>query len=230
MSDSQRLLQQMIVSTIDARERESSRISRLLHDDVGQVLSAVGLQLDVLKLDFKEDFPTLASRIDEIQQHLHHAMEQVRSISYRLNPAIVDRVGLEAALDHLVRRFESEYKGKLLYIYAATFRLPMDVASTVYRIAELALENAVTHAQASKIEISVTFSRKPPPAVTLEVRDNGKGFSVSEVQSSSLGLGLLLIENYATHVPLGVDVKSSPGKGTRVRAVYRPPEREPEGK
>src|SRR4051795_4632974 len=77
MTESQRFLQRMIVSTINAREVESNRVSRLLHDEVGQVLSAVGLLMDVLRLDFSKQVPEITDRIREIQKMLDDAVEQV---------------------------------------------------------------------------------------------------------------------------------------------------------
>src|SRR6185295_11298799 len=104
MTDPQQLLTRMLVSTINAREVESDRVSRTLHDEVGQVLSAVGLQLDVLRLDFQKQAPEIAPRTIEIQKMLDLAMSQVRTLSYDLNPAVVERVGLQNALDRLVGR------------------------------------------------------------------------------------------------------------------------------
>ena len=106
----------MIVSTINAREVESARISRLLHDEVGQVLSAVGLQMDVLKLDSNRWHPEIAERIHEIQHMLDHAMQEVRALSYDLNPAVVERAGLQSALDRLVGRFRSIFKGQSAFL------------------------------------------------------------------------------------------------------------------
>ncbi|HYI94119.1 MAG TPA: histidine kinase dimerization/phosphoacceptor domain-containing protein, partial [Bryobacteraceae bacterium] len=91
MTESQRFLQRMIVSTINARDVESNRVSRLLHDEVGQVLSAVGLLLDVLKLDYRSQIPELTERVHEIQKMLENAVQQVRSLSYDLNPSVVER-------------------------------------------------------------------------------------------------------------------------------------------
>src|SRR3954467_8002663 len=101
----QQFLKRMIVSAINAREVESARVSKLLHDEVGQVLSAVGLQMDVLKLDYRGQIPEITERINEIQQILDTAVQQVRTLSYDLNPSIVERAGLHSALDRLIGRF-----------------------------------------------------------------------------------------------------------------------------
>ena len=91
-----------------ACEGERLRISRLLHDEVGQVLSALGLQLELLRMDLS-DVPAAAERIAGTQKLLASALEQVRELSYELNPAIVERLGLHASLERLVGRYRRNF-------------------------------------------------------------------------------------------------------------------------
>jgi len=211
------LLKRMIVSAINAREVENARVSRLLHDQVGQVLSAVGLQLDVLKLDYRGQIPEITERVHEIQKVLDQAVEQVRTLSYDLNPSIVERAGLHSALDRLVGRFRTYYKsGSLRFIFDPGVRVPLEIGNIWYRIAELALENAVQHAEASLIEVHVRATAKN---FVLEIRDDGKGFSADEASHHS-GIGLLLMEHYSSQVPITVDLRSKPGKGTIVKSTW----------
>lgn len=219
MTESQRFLQRMIVSTINAREVESNRVSRILHDEVGQVLSAVGLLLDVMKLDFRNHVPEITDRVSEIQKMLDHAVKQVRSLSYDLNPSVVERAGLQMALDRLAGRYREKFAGSLRYLYDSSVRVPLAVGNAWYKIAELALDNALTHAESSRVEIHVRRAQKN---AVIEIKDNGKGFSVEEAKVDPKGLGLLLIEHYASMTPIVVDVKSAPGKGTTVRSTYKP--------
>jgi two-component system NarL family sensor kinase len=221
MDEVQRFLKRMIVSSINTREVESNRVSRLLHDEVGQVLTAVGLQLDVLKLDYRKDVPEIVERVNEIQRILEQAVTQVRSLSYDLNPAIVERAGLQSALDRLVGRFRTSCPGSLRFLYDTQVRVPLPVGNAFYKIAELALDNSVQHAEASKIEVHVKSS---PAGAALEVRDNGKGFSPAEANVHTPGLGLLLIEHYASQAPIDVSIKSKPGKGTLVKCTQLPPD------
>lgn len=217
MTESQNSLTRMLVATINSKEVESNRVSRLLHDDVGQVLSAVGLQLDVMKLDFKERLPEIVGRINEIQELLEQAVRQVRAISYDLNPAVVERAGLQMALDRLVGRFREEYGGALRYMFEAPARPPTAVANVWYKIAELAIDNSIRHAGASRIEVQVKRTSK---GLMLEIRDNGSGF-IKDQPGAIPGLGLLLMEHYARQAPVTFDLESSPGKGTIVRSIIR---------
>ena len=219
MTESQRFLKRMIVSTINARDVESNRVSRLLHDDGGQVLTAVGLLLDVLKLDFRGQAPEITERVHDIQKMLDEAVQKVRSLSYDLNPSVVERAGLQSALDRLIGRFRGQFAGSLRYLYDSSVRVPLPVGNAWYKIAELALENAVKHSEANRIEVHVRRTQK---RLTIEIRDNGKGFLPAEVKADPKGLGLLLAEHYATLAPIDVEIKSAPGKGTAVRSSYRP--------
>jgi signal transduction histidine kinase len=217
MADSQRVLQRMIVSTINAREVEANRVSRILHDEVGQVLSAVGLQLDVLKLDYKHKEPELVARVNEIQAMLDHAVHQVRTLSYDLNPSVVERVGLQLALERLIGRMRSESNVAIRLLYDPALRPPALVSAAWHKIAEHALDNAVKHSGASRIEVQVKRSKTRS---VLEVRDNGRGFSPPDAMLEPAGLGLLLMQHYALEAPISLDVMSTPGTGTTVRSTH----------
>ena len=217
MTDPQKLLTRMLVSTINAREVESDRVSRTLHDEVGQVLSAVGLQLDVLRLDFQKQAPDIAPRTVEIQKMLEVAMSRVRALSYDLNPAVVERVGLQNAFDRLVCRTRTQFQGQLRFQFDCSIRVPLEVGNAWYKIAEHTLENTLKHSGATKIEVQL---RSTATAVEMEIRDNGSGFSILETQMHSSGLGLMLIEHYAAQAGIEFRISSEPGKGTVVRSGY----------
>jgi two-component system, NarL family, sensor histidine kinase DegS len=217
MTDPQRLLTRMLVSTINARELESGRVARTLHDEVGQVLSAVGLQLDVLKLDFQDKLPELVDRTREIQRLLDKAMSEVRALSYDLNPAVVERIGLRDALDRLVGRFRQNYAGSIRFLFDSSVRVPLAVGNAWYKITEMALDNAIRHSGATKIEVHL---RPTVKALTLEIKDNGTGFSPMDAKWNSTGLGLLLMEHYASQADVDVNITSIPGKGTAVKTSH----------
>ncbi|HET8546553.1 MAG TPA: histidine kinase [Bryobacteraceae bacterium] len=217
MTEAQGALKRLLLSTIHARDAENQRVSRRLHDEVGQVLSAVGLQLDVLKLDFRGQLPELSARVDEVQRALDRAVQEVRALSYDLNPAVVERAGLHFALDRLVGRWRTGFDGTIRLLSDASLRVPLPVANAWYKIAEHAIENSVMHAECTKIEVHVRAGAK---SAALEVRDNGKGFPVDETRSQIPGLGLLLIEHYASMAGLHLSIRSSAGKGTAVSAKY----------
>ncbi|MGH9627628.1 MAG: sensor histidine kinase, partial [Bryobacteraceae bacterium] len=199
MKASQEFLTRMLVSTINAREEESSRVSKTLHDEVGQVLSAVGLQLEAMKLEFRERVPEIVNRANEVQEMLEQAVKQVRMLSYDLNPAMVERAGLHGALERLVERCRDRFGGSIRFVFDSSIRAPFEVGNAWYKIAEHALENALQHSKATRITVHV----KPVPgSMMLEIRDNGIGFDISEESTSLPGLGLLLMKHYAKHASM----------------------------
>ena len=106
---------------MNEHEAVLSRVSRLLHDDVSQVLSAVGLQLDAMRMDFRDQAPGVDGRATEIQELLEQAIEQLRDITNELNPSIVERAGLQFALDRLIGKVRA---GLFRHAAACTSMLP----------------------------------------------------------------------------------------------------------
>lgn len=214
-TDQERELANLLISVMHARDQEGARISRILHDEVGQILSAIGLQLDLLRMDLKENAEAAPQRIAGIQRFLETVVDQVRGLSYDSNPSIVERAGLPFALDRLVGRYRKTVAGSIRLLFDSSVRVPVEPATALYKIAEQALDNAVAHSGGAQIEVLV----KPVKhAIALEVRDNGKGFFPEQ---KSTGLGLHLMKYQASLAGLQFSVASAPEKGTIVRAIYR---------
>jgi len=217
-TDQERSLTDLLVTAMHARDQEGARISRILHDDVGQVLSAIGLQLDLLRMDLGERLSEIAPRILEIQKLLEQAVHQVRDLSYELNPSVVERAGLQSALDRLMGRYRKSFSGTVRLLFDSSVRVPVEASAAFYKIAEQALENAVQHAGCSRIEVLFRPVRR---CATLEVRDNGIGFRVEAVKGERRGLGLHLMRYHASRAGLHFSITSVPGRGTIVKTVYR---------
>lgn len=217
MSDIRESLTRLLLSTINERDQRSAQLSRTLHDEVGQVLSAVGLQLDVLKLDFRQQLPEITERVDDIQKMLDNAVQEVRAMSYQLNPGMVERAGLQFSLERLSSRLERETGTTIRILTDPSMKVPLPIANAWYKIAEHALENALRHSGGSMIEI---VAKTSPRSASLEIRDNGKGFSVVEARDKVIGLGLLLMNHYAAQVGSELQIRSSSSRGTTVRMIH----------
>ena len=205
-----------LVALINEREREQARLARVLHDRVSQVLSAVGLQLDVLRMDFREQAPGIVPRTAEIQSMLESVIQELRGLSYELNPSIVERAGLAFALEKLVARYRDRAPGPIRLAAERDLRIGVQQGTVLNRIAEFALDNAVEHAGFRAAEV---LFRQSHDRAILEVRDNGSGFNVQETEERSQGgLGLLLMRYYASQSGIRLVIHSAPGKGTIVKA------------
>jgi signal transduction histidine kinase len=152
----------------------------------------------------------------EIQETLEKAMVLIRDLTREMNPSIVDRAGLAYALERRVERLRDEFEGRIRFKYQTAIRPPAEITTSLYRIAEIALDNAVRHSRAKKIELAVNGSR----ALILQVKDDGRGFHAVRERKSPRGVGLLMMEAYARQAGLQLGIESETRTGTIVRCRY----------
>ena len=207
----QPVLAQKLFAAMHEHEAVLARVSRLLHDDVSQILSAVGLQLDALRMDFREQAPAMDRRTVEIQELLEQAIEQLRDISSELNPSIVERAGLQFALDRLAGKVRSRFSGTLRLHFDASLRVPTVLAKAFYKMAECAVDVALAEG-CSLIDIYVKRSQGE---YVLEITDNGS----AETHPDADTLGRLLLDYYASKNHVTMKVQQT-GKGRFIRASF----------
>lgn len=205
-------LAQMLFAAMNEHEAVLSRVSRLLHDDVSQVLSAVGLQLDALRMDFRDEAPGIDDRAAEIQELLERAIEQLRDITNELNPSIVERAGLQFALDRLVGQERSTFVGTLRMHFDPSLHVPTMVAKAFYKIAECALDIAKATDGCTLVDIHV---KRAHGEYVLEVADNAP-----LEYPASAPLGQLLMDYHATKNHVTLQAERVPGKGNILRASF----------
>jgi signal transduction histidine kinase len=205
-------LAQMLFAAMNEHEAVLARISRLLHDDVSQILSAVGLQLDAMRMDFREQAPGVDGRASEIQELLEQAIEQLREITNELNPSIVERAGLQFALDRLIGKVRSGFAGTVRFHFDASLRVPTILAKAFYKIADYALDVAKTAPGCSLIDIHV---KRAQGEYVLEISDNAR-----VDQTGPAPLGQLLMDYYASKNHVTLRTERVPGKGSMVRASF----------
>ena len=133
-------LVEKLLAALSHHESTLATVSRQLHDDVSQVLSAVGLQLDAMRMDFRDAAPGVEQRAAEIQNMLEQAIDQLRDISNELNPSIVERAGLHFALERLSGKARKNFPGTLRLQFDSATHVPTTQAKTFYKIAECALD------------------------------------------------------------------------------------------
>ena len=212
-SDSEQRFRTLALAALENEQSERGKLARMLHDEVAQILSGAGLQLDILRMDLQDRVPEIVSRTAEIQSLLERVVRHIRHLSYELNPDIVERAGLESALDLLVGRFRRVFHGSLHLSYAASVHIPIEVGVAMERIAEEAVANAVRHANCNQIRITVKSTRD---GVALQVRDNGIGFDYERERRIPSGLGLLMMDHCARKAGLGLSFR---GRGSIVTAT-----------
>jgi signal transduction histidine kinase len=205
-------LAQMLFAALNEHEVVVARVSRLLHDDVSQVLSAVGLQLDALRMDFRAEAPGVDDRATEIQELLEQAIEQLRDITNELNPSIVERAGLQFALDRLIGKARNGFNGTLRLHFDSSLRVPTILAKAFYKLADCALDIAKSTPECSLIDIHV---KRAHGEYVLEISDNA---IVDDTAPAPLGQ--LLMDYYASKNHVMLQIERVPGKGSMVRASF----------
>jgi PAS domain S-box-containing protein len=217
-STAEQELRRTVLGALKSQDGERSKVAGFLHDTIGQNLTALGLQLDLVRMDLESLSPAICAHVSEIQQLLGGMMEEVREFSYHLNPSIVERAGLRPALDRLVGGLRTRFTGALRVSVDPSLKLDQKTARAMYQIAQEALENSVQHSSCSTIEIALKSTRT---GTVLEVRDNGRGFDLADPVGGCRGLGLLSMEHYAAQAGLDLSIDSTWKAGTTVKAAAR---------
>ena len=199
---------------IEEREEESSRIGRILHDEIGQLLTAAGLHLDAARQS--KGASDQRAQLEEAQQVFERVIDVVRDLSHSLPPAIVERVGLSFALERLVGSHRTNGQQRIRLMHDPRARVDARTGQAMFRIAECAVENAVRHSGAALVEVLLRPTAK---GILLEVRDNGSGFDLSRERADPSGLGLLLMDHSARRRGLALSVESKEGTGTIVSVL-----------
>lgn len=199
---------------ITAQDEERSRIARELHDSTAQSLTAIVLQLSAAARDAST--PELAERLSEVKELAGSALEEVRTLSHRVHPRVLDDLGLVAAVRWLARQArDSAGVDVTVDAVGETESIPAPAASVLYRVAQEALTNAVRHAGPTAVAIVV---QADADTAMLEVADDGRGFDLAEAEARRPGMGLFSMRERVSLVDGQLDVISSPGSGTRVVA------------
>jgi signal transduction histidine kinase len=211
-------LQRLSIQLIKAQEAERARLSRELHDELGQSLTAVSLNLaEVIKELSPDAMPRIREKLVEARTLTDQALAQVRRLSLDLRPGILDDLGLIATLRWYLNRwnrtFEIEVEFRAMDLEQ---RLPPDIETALYRIVQEATTNVAKHAQASKVRVSLEHK---PAAIVALIEDNGCGFAaegISMRETPGPGAGLLGMRERVGLLRGTFDLWSSPGKGTRL--------------
>jgi PAS domain S-box-containing protein len=216
----QKQLRHLSHQVLQAQEEERKRISRELHDEIGQVLTAINFHLATLKKEAAPNSKDLQRKITRTQRLVEKSVAIVHRFAGQLRPAALDDLGLIPALHSYMKDFA---KRTGLAIRFTSFTLgkieQLDSAkrTVLYRVAQEALVNVAKHAQASLVKVRI---QKLHRVIRMDVKDNGKSFEVQRVWSTrrNKGLGLLGMRERVEMVGGRFAVESAPGKGTTVRA------------
>ena len=204
-------------SVWNVQEAERRRLARDLHDGIGQTLTALKQQLDVVEQSASDlpGFPEAArTRLRDAAELAAQALHETRELSRLLRPQILDDLGLEPALRWLTRTF-SERTGLALEVdlVGIDCRLPADLETLAYRVVQEGLNNVGKHAAAGRAQV---LARLEGGQLELVVADDGKGFDPKAPEGD--GSGLRGMRDRVELFGGRIDIGSRPGKGTRIVA------------
>lgn len=208
-----RQLRALSASLQDVREQERTRISRELHDELGQQLTGLKLDLSWLSKRLKEGRELPPDTMEEMRRQLDEAIAAVRRISTELRPLILDDLGFGEAVSwqaaEVAKRSGLEIR---LMLEAAALVRNSDLATALFRIVQESLTNCVRYAQASSVDISLLADDKH---LVLTIRDDGRGFANEGRQGG--GIGLVSMRERADALGGHLDISSNPGAGTIIQ-------------
>jgi PAS domain S-box-containing protein len=213
-------LQLLSHQLVDAQEAERRHIARELHDEIGQTLTAVKINLQAMQRSV--DASALASRLEESMGIVEQAIQQVRKLSLDLRPSLLDDLGLVATLRWYLDR-QTKWAGFTPQFTAVPpeMRLPSNLETVCFRVVQEALTNVMRHAQAQLVRVEL---QQYETELQLLILDDGVGFEVEvtlERVAQGTGLGLLGMQERVALLGGRIEIDSAPGRGTQIR-VYLP--------
>jgi signal transduction histidine kinase len=214
ISNARAELKQLSARLLEAQEDERRSISRELHDEVGQALTGVLVEMANLSTLIRaQDADGAAAKADGIKKLVENSIGVVRSMALLLRPSMLDDLGLVPALQWQAREV-SKRNGVRVKVAAeqVSEELPEEHKTCVYRIVQEALHNCVQHSGAANVTVTVC---QEPGRLLLAVEDDGKGFDAQHER----GMGLLGIEERVSHLGGSFAVDSEPGQGAVLRVM-----------
>ena len=196
------------------REEERSLIAREIHDQLGQVLTVLKIQISLLSKKLRDDQKDLKDKIQYVSEVIDDTVEQVQKISSKLRPGILDELGLIPAIEWQTQEFE-----KLTGVHCSLalpineIELGSEKSTAVFRIFQEALTNVIRHASASLVSVNLHIEEN---LLILEVKDNGAGITNSQIRDSK-SLGLIGMKERALILGGEVIIEGIPDKGTSVK-------------
>jgi len=221
LKESEEQLRNLSAHLEAAREGERKRIARDIHDDLGQALTTLKLDLSLLRDDLRETSPNVVQKLDGMSHLIDATIRSVKRLITELRPRLLDDLGLSAAVEWQAEEFQRHTGIPIhLSIYPEEIIMDPDRSTALFRIFQETLANVARHAEASTVWANMT---EIAGVVELEVRDDGRGISGEKINDPK-SFGLIGIRERAHSWGGEVDISGSPANGTRIRVRFTLPE------
>ena len=204
-------IRRLLAASRQSQEEERHRIGRDLHDEVGQALAFLRLELEMLERQAPE---SRRGRLGESRDLAGRTAVELRRVVAALSPSVLDRLGLEAAIRHLAGRFRRTHAAELrLRASLGTGPLCPQTEEAIYRVVQECLQNVSRHSGATRVNL---WLRSADKSIKLSVTDNGAGFCAEKAWSKPKSFGLAGMRERAELLGGKFEVRSASGKGTKV--------------
>jgi signal transduction histidine kinase len=214
---SRQKLQELSGHMEEVREEERKHIARELHDEMGQVLSVLRIDLVQLSSELEMPVPQSQEKLSEIIRMLDQVSDSARTISENLRPGMLDVLGLAAAIQHHVKKMtDSTSVNFELKMNQEEFNVDTGSATAVFRIFQESITNIIRHAQAKNVEVKLVNLGHE---LILVVQDDGCGM-VEKVAGQRRGFGILGMQERVNLLGGAFLIESNPGQGTRIEANF----------
>ncbi|MDP3149930.1 MAG: PAS domain S-box protein [Ignavibacteria bacterium] len=214
-------LHRLTVHLQDIREEERKSLAREMHDEIGQILTSIKMNLSFLRRQVeagekKIKIKELDKEIQSMSGMVDHAVVRVRKIITELRPELLDKLGLIPALEWFIEEFAKETKIKCEYKFTVqNLGIDQHKKLAVFRIVQETLTNVARHANATKVKVSI---KKTNHEIIVEIKDNGVGIS-DEKRKGENSFGLLGMRERATITGGTLEISGVEGKGTTVKLI-----------
>jgi PAS domain S-box-containing protein len=214
MQEKKNELEKLSAYLQNVREEERKYIAREVHDELGQLASALKIDVDWLGLKMGALDETGQKRIAHANNTIEVLISSIRKIASRLRPSILDDFGLNAALQWYCNEFQSQTGVICIFEHGFDDRnLAMEIKTELFRMTQESLTNIMRHAEATQVKVSTASDNKK---LYLTVTDNGKGFDTRKRKNT---LGLVGLRERAGSLNGELQIDSEMGKGTTIRAI-----------
>lgn len=211
---SRQAYQNLTQKLLAVQDNERERISRDIHDSLGQYLAALALRNDIIQENLSDQNPVAKHNLKESRKLIHKAIKECRRLSFELNPLSLQRLGLIQAIRELISTVPQGKKLKIHFDHPENLDLSSDIGTALYRVCQEALSNMTKYSEADKVDINLE-ERKDE--YVMSIKDNGKGFDMASITYSGFqGSGILNMQERIYALGGKFSIKSHPHEGVNI--------------
>jgi signal transduction histidine kinase len=205
-----------------AREEERRSIAREIHDELGQALTSIKIELSLLREEVLQDATAATERIQALKNRVDETIHAVKHIITKLRPGLLDDLGLSAAIEWQAKDFQ-QHTGIVCEVHSEPEEISInsEISTAVFRIFQETLTNITCHSKATRVKVDLVQTRE---SLKLQVRDNGRGITEEEIRDPK-SFGLIGIRERAQYWHGTIEIDGKPKEGTTIIVqIPMPPE------